>query len=151
MSKTVVLARPHPFIANEMRPLLEGLGYRTKKPDLLADLDNLVGGAAGAVVSLALSSPIEESAEAVVRRLGAVSVKLPLIFASMLPFEQAKQNLGRLAQALQLSVTALGVDEAMANASKLGKRETFVYLSKEDITEPTRRRLAEKVISQHFR
>jgi hypothetical protein len=39
----------------------------------------------------------------------------------------------------------------MANASKLGKREAFVYLSKEDIAEPTRRRLTEKVISQHFR
>jgi predicted secreted hydrolase len=69
----------------------------------------------------------------------------------MLPFEQAKQNLGRLAQAIQLSVTLLGVDDAMANASKLGKRETFVYLSKEDITDPTRRRVTEKLISQHFR
>jgi hypothetical protein len=151
MSNTVVLARPHPFIATEMRPLLEGLGYQTKKPDHLADLDNMVGGAKGAVVSLALSSPIGESAEAVVRRLGAVSDKLPLIFTSMLPFEQAKQNLGRLAQAIQLSVTLLGVDDAMANASKLGKRETFVYLSKEDITDPTRRRVTEKLISQHFR
>jgi hypothetical protein len=79
------------------------------------------------------------------------SDKLPLIFTSMLPFEQARQNLARLAQALQMSVTVLGVEDAMANASKLGKREAFVYLSKEDIAEPTRRRLTEKVISQHFR
>ena len=151
MSKTVVLARPHPFIATEMRPLLEGLGYQTKKPELLADLDSMGRGAAGAVISLAISSPIGETAEAVVRRLGGVSDKLPLIFTSMLPFEQARQNLARLAQSLQMSVTVLGVEDAMANASKLGKREAFVYLSKEDIAEPARRRLTERVISQHFR
>ena len=64
MSMTVVLARPHTFIATEMRPLLEGLGYQTKKPELLADLDSIGRGAAGAVVSLAISSPIGETAEA---------------------------------------------------------------------------------------
>ena len=129
MSKIVVLARPHPFIATEMRPLLENLGYQTKKPELLVDLDSMGRMAAGAVVSLAISSPIGETAEAVVRRLGAASDKLPLIFTSMLPFEQARQNLVRIAQAIQMSVTVLGVEDAMANASKLGKREAFVYLS----------------------
>lgn len=151
MAKTILLARPHPFIATEMRPLLESLGYQIKKPELLADLDSMAHGASGAVVSLAISSPIGETAEAVVRRLGTVSDKLPLIFTSMLPFEQARQNLARLAQTLQMSVSLLGVEDAMANTSKLGKREVFVYLSKEDIAEPTRRRLTEKLISQHFR
>lgn len=151
MSKSVVLARPHPFIATEMRPLLESLGYRTRKPEQLADLDSMVPGAAGAVISLAISSPIGETVEAVVRRLGAASDKLPLIFTAMLPYEQAKQTLARLAQAMQISATVLGVEEAMANASKLGKREAFVYLSKVDIADPTLRRSTEKVISQHFR
>ncbi len=103
------------------------------------------------MVSLAISSPIGETAEEVVRHLGTSSNKLPLIFTSMLPFEQAKHNLGRLAQTLQIPVTVLSADDATANASKLGKRETFVYLSKEDIAEPARRQLAEKVILQHFR
>lgn len=92
-----------------------------------------------------------DSERPVVRKcLGSVSDKLPLILTPMLPFEQAKQNLGRLAQAMQLSVSVLGVNDATANASKLGRRETFVYLSKDDIIDPTWRRVSEKLISQQF-
>lgn len=151
MSKTVILARPHPFIATEMRPLLQRLGYEAKKPEVLNDLDSMALGVNGAVVSLAISSPIGETAEAVVRRLDAISPRLPFIFTSMLPLDQAKQNLARLAQALQIPATIFGVEEAAANASKLGQRQTFVYLSKEDIADPARRGQTEKVILQHFR
>jgi hypothetical protein len=62
MSKSILLARPHPFIVEEMRPLLEQSGYGVTKLERLADLPALAKNCSGAVISLALASPIPESA-----------------------------------------------------------------------------------------
>lgn len=69
MSKNILLARPHPFIVAEMKPFLEENGYTLAKLEAIANMATLAPKAGGAVISMALSSSIPESAEEVFQRL----------------------------------------------------------------------------------
>lgn len=77
MEKKIVLARPHPFVVAEMRPFLAEGGFTVSKPEQLADLPALLAGAAGAVISLALSSSILATAEEVFEHLRRINMRLP--------------------------------------------------------------------------
>ncbi len=128
MSNSVLLARPHPFIVAEMKPLLEQRGYTTTKLEWLADLPNLVGGAAGAVISLALTSPIEASAEEVFAKLRRTAPHLPVIFAALLDVKPALAKLEEIARSAGVEATVLGVEAGNENSMVLGKPETFLYV-----------------------
>ncbi len=65
MSKAVLLARPHPIIIKEMKPFFELNGFSPRKMDSLTDLNANSVNVSGAIISLAVSSSIEESAEEV--------------------------------------------------------------------------------------
>lgn len=73
MSKNVLLARPHPFIVAEMKPFLEEDGYTISRLGALANLPTLAPKAGGAIIALALSSPLPESAETVFTQLRQVA------------------------------------------------------------------------------
>lgn len=90
MNKTVLLARPHPFIVAEMKPFLEQSGYNAVKPEKLDDMASIARSSAGAAISLAVSSA-------------------------------------------------------------LGKPETFLYISKDDLADAARRAIASRMVRRHFR
>lgn len=150
MSKSVLIARPHTFIVSVMKPFLEESGFRTSKLEHISGLQQQSSGISGAVISLALSSSITESAEEVFLTLKSLAPRIPILFAAMLPLEQARPALERIAKQAGIAVTILGIDAAPA-AAQLGRQETFVYVSKEDLTSPERRTMAGRLIQRHFR
>ncbi|OHC75761.1 MAG: hypothetical protein A3H24_06380 [Rhodoferax sp. RIFCSPLOWO2_12_FULL_60_11] len=151
MSKTVLIARPHTFIVAVMKPFLEENGYATDKLEHISGLQSQSTGAAGAVISLALSSSIVESAEEVFLKLKSMAPRTPVLFAAMLSLEQARPALERIAKQAGLQANVLGVDATSAAAAQLGRQETFLYLSKDDLTFPERRATAARLIQRHFR
>jgi len=151
MSKTVLIARPHTFIISAMKPFLEEGGYRIDKLEHISGLASQTSGIAGAVISLALSSTITESAEEVFLKLKNVAVRVPVVFAAMLSFEQARPALERIAKQAGIQATITGLDPTPVVASQLGRPETFLYLSKDDLTSPERRSTAARLIQRHFR
>lgn len=88
MSKSILLARPHPFIFREMKPLLEECRYAVLKPDSLADIDKYGRNCDAAVISLAVVSDIRATAEEVTDRIYRINPRMPVIFASLLPFDR---------------------------------------------------------------
>lgn len=151
MSKTVLIARPHTFIVAVMKPFLEENGYAIDKLEHISGLQSQSIGAAGAVISLALSSSIIESAEEVFLKLKSMAPRTPVLFAAMLSLEQARPALERIAKQAGLQANILGVDATSAAAAQLGRQETFLYLSKDDLTFPERRAIAARLIQRHFR
>lgn len=150
MSKNVLLARPHPFIVAEMRPFLEENGYTISRLDALANLPTLAPKAGGAIISLALSSPLPESAETVFKQLRQVAPRVPVLFASMLSFEQARAGMERLAAQSGVKAVLYGIDSE-ASASQLGHAEAFLYFSKDDLASPERRMVAARMLKHHFK
>lgn len=151
MTKTVLLARPHPFIVAEMKPLLEYSGYAAAKLENLADLATQARSSAGVVISLAVSSSVGESAAEVFTQIRQGVPRVPVLFAAMLPLDKIQSSLERLAKHAGVQATILGVAAGNENAAALGKPETFLYISKDDLTDTTRRAIASRMVQRHFR
>lgn len=151
MPKTVLLARPHPFIVAEMKPFLEENGFKTVKLENLDSLPAQAEGAAGAIISLAVSSSVGASADAVFQRLRKDAPSVPVLFASMLPLDQARPGLERIAKQAGLQANILGADAAPTADARLGRQETFLYFSKDDLASPEQRAKALRLLQRHFR
>lgn len=151
MTKTVLLARPHPFVVAEMKPFLERGGYAAAKLESLADLATQASSGAGVVISLAVSSSLGESAAEVFTQTRQGAPRVPVLFAAMLPLDKIQSSLERLAKHAGVQATILGVVAGNENAVALGKPETFLYFSKDDLTDTTRRAIASRMIQRHFR
>lgn len=150
MGHSVLLARPHPFLVSEMKPWLEQHGYRVARLETLDELPALARGSDGAVVSLALNSPLPASAEEVFRALRAAAPRLPVVFASLLPFEQAKPALGRLAEQAGIEAAVLNVESSWDTEGRLGTPRAFVYIAKDDLADPARREWARNLVARQF-
>lgn len=150
MRKTVLLARPHPFIVAEMKPFLEHCGYDAIKLENLADLATQARGSAGVVISLAVSSSLGESALEVFMRLRQAAPDVPVMFAAMLALDKSTPGLVRLALHTGIDATIIGVTSGNEQTAALGQPQTFLYLSKDDLADATRRALALRLIQRHF-
>ncbi len=150
MRKTVLLARPHPFIVAEMKPFLEHGGFDATKLENLADLATQARGSAGVVISLAVSSSLGESAQEVFTRLREAAPDVPVLFAGMLALDKSTPSLERLATHAGIDATIVGVTPGNERAAALGKPQTFLYLSKDDLADATRRAIALRMVQRHF-
>lgn len=151
MSTTILIARPHTFIVSVMKPFLEECGYGTSKLEHISGLPTLSAAAGGAVISLALSSFIAESADDVFLQLRRAAPRVPVLFAAMLTLDQARPALERIAKQAGLQASIVGLNAAPAAANQLGRQETFLYFSKDDLTSPERRAIATRLVQRHFR
>lgn len=152
MSKKIVLARPHPFIVSQMQPFLADLGYSGEKLERLEDLDgSLDSNTRGAVISLAVTSSLGESAEAVFLKLRQLRAQLPVLFVALLDFAQAQRALQQLAGTAGVAQPVLiDVSEANVRNAMLGKSGAFFYIGRKDLENPARRALAAKMLESHF-
>lgn len=151
MSRQILLARPHPFIVAEMKPFLETHGYAALKPEGSQTLDGLARACAGAVISLAVTSSTGLEADEVLKRVRSSALKLPLVFAGLLSFEKYQQTLERLAQQTGFSGEGLAVAVETEASKMLGSPQGWLYVSKDDLLDPTRRELAARLLKRHFR
>ncbi len=151
MAKTVLLARPHPFIVAEMKPFLEHSDFLAVKLENLADLAVYASKSAGVVISLAVSSSLGESAAEVFTRLRQSAPRVPVLFAAMLALDKSQGSLARLAKHAGIEAMILGVAAENEKAPALGRPETFLYVSKDDLADPARRAMASRMVQRHFR
>ncbi|MGA9666642.1 MAG: hypothetical protein WBQ69_09370 [Gallionella sp.] len=151
MAKSVLLARPHPFIVNEMKPFLEQGGFIPIKLEKLANLPANAAGLAGAIISLAVESSVPESAETVFAELRRVTPRTPVLFAAMLSLAAMKGSLRRIAKGNAIEATILGVEPESKDHPDLGKPDTFLYFCNSDFAAPEKRALAAALIKRHFR
>ena len=150
MSKTIILARPHPFIVSEMKPMLEQAGYTVIKLDDINDLPDLLESADGAVISLAVTSSIPESAEEVLARIHSQSPEIPVLFAGLLEFGKACGILDNMANNMGINAAAFSTETATRSPSALGHPNTLLYVSKDEISDPDRKRMARDLIRKHL-
>lgn len=151
MAKSILLARPHPFIVAEMKPFLEHGGYAAAKLENIANLATQVRSSVGVVISMAVSSSLGKSAAETFTQLRQEFPHVPVMFAAILPFDESMAGLKRLAEHAGVQATILGVATENERATALGKPDTFLYISKDDLADPTRRAIASRMVQRHFR
>lgn len=148
--KLILLARPHPFIVADMKPMLEKGGFGTVVLQKMSDLPTLARQSSGAVISLALASPIDEPPEVVYAKLRRTAPHLPVLFAGLAPLSKIESKLSHLAQAAGIDATIVEISAQNLDSPRLGAVGTFLYVSAEDFSSPNRKDLAARIVARHF-
>lgn len=130
--------------------MLEKSGYSATKLENISDLPTLAGEACGAVISLALTSSIEETAEEVFTRLRNAAPNMPILFAAMLDFSRASGVLKTLAENTGTNATIIDVNSTTENPAALGDKNTFLYVSRDGLTSTGLMPLVESALKKHF-
>lgn len=149
MASHILLARPHPFIVSDMKPFLEEAGFQIIKAEKLSDLTGLARNSSGAVISLAVSSPMDASPEEVIKSLRQTQPMLPLLFASLLPYAEMKEGLKRIGSRAGLITSVFGLDDEGSVAEESGPTG-LLYLSKNDLAGSASRQRALQLVRHHF-
>ncbi|MCI0492776.1 MAG: hypothetical protein L0Z07_07550 [Planctomycetes bacterium] len=148
--KFVLLARPHPFIVADMKPMLEQSGFTATALQKMADLSALARKSSGAVISLALTSPISETPESVFAKLRRSAPEIPVLFAGLPPLAKVSSKLAHLAKEAGIDAAILEIAAEHENSAQLGAPRTFLYVSAEDFSSGERKSLAARIIARHF-
>lgn len=146
--KKVLLARPHAFIVSEMRPFLERNGYQ---PTRLENLDDLhpgkLGTFSGAIISTAVVSSIPAKPAEVFAALRKSYPSLPVIFAGLAGFDSTLPTIQRIVHDIHPGSTILPLDARAETHARLGERDVFLYLNKDDLANGS----AAGILRRHFR
>lgn len=149
MSKKVLLARPHPFIVKEMKPLLDQCGYEVLKPENTSDMVAQAKSCDAAVISLAVVSNMGATAEEVLSEIHKANPKIPIIFASLLPFERVVSTISQMLDKVGIVARVIGASPTAASSST--KAGTLaLYLSQGDLTDITARARAKQLLLRHI-
>lgn len=146
----VLLARPHAFIVNEMRPFLVEAGFSPVRIDSLEQLDQqLRVPAQGAIISTAVTSSLGADAAVVFRRVREWCPHMPVVFAGMADFATMEATVKRAVK--DLCPAALVVGAAGFRLSRPSDRaSTFLVLRKEDLQHEALQQAAVSAIRSHF-
>lgn len=146
--KRVLLARPHAFIVNQMRPFLEGAGYT---PVGARDLDHLrteLGTALkGAIISTAVTSAVNADAATVFRTVRERLPHLPIVFAGMADAATMRITAERAVKDLVTSPILVGPADYRPGS---GRGSTFLILRKDDLLNLEATDLATRALRSHF-
>ena len=150
--KRVLLARPHAFIVDEMKPFLLECGYTPVKVASLDELASVLAQPAqsamnGAVISTAVSSSIGADAATVFARIRAVAPSLPVMFAGMADVATIRTTACR---AVGSVVGDAAFHEAGAWPLRFDRRREFLVLRKEDLTSGAARQSAARALRSLF-
>ncbi|KKO44657.1 hypothetical protein WG68_13965 [Arsukibacterium ikkense] len=144
----ILLARPHPFIVSEMAPFLQEQGFRFNRLLNLDALNDELAKADAAVISLAITSPLPQSAEELLAAIRHIKPSMPIVFASLLPLERVQNSILRLMQAhhQQAAIAAAG---QMVGAAHPGQPATALYFCKDDLADAIKRDAFSKLLKLH--
>jgi hypothetical protein len=148
MSKKVLLARPHAFIVAEMRPFLERSGYQPTRLESLDDMHpGKLGTFSGAIISTAVVSSIAAKPAEVFAALRQHYPSLPVMFAGLTGFDSTLPTIQRIVRDVHPGATILPFNGSTQQYARLGERDVFLFLNKEDIANAA----AESILRLHFR
>lgn len=69
----------------------------------------------------------------------------------MLALQKIRSSLERIANQAGIQATIFGATMENESLTALGKPETFLYISKDDLADRTRREIVPRMIRRHFR
>ncbi|CAA0090606.1 Uncharacterised protein [BD1-7 clade bacterium] len=146
--KTIILARPHPFIVDDMTAFLTTQGYDPlvcREDKTLNHANATV--AHGAIVSTALNAMVSYSVRETIDILHQKKPGLPIVLATLLSVELAEK---------QFSTTIAVEDEKLITCDResltspwLGMPNGYLLLTRDDLLNNSA--LVQPLIERHFR
>jgi DNA-binding NtrC family response regulator len=146
--KRVLLARPHAFIVNQMRPFLLDAGYVAVGAQNLEHLrTELASNFNGAIISTAVTSTVGVDAAAVFRLVRERQPRLPVVFAGMADAATMRTTAERAVKELVASPVFAGPDDYRPGADR---QTSFLILRKDDLLDADAVERAARALRSHF-
>lgn len=150
VEKRVLLARPHAFIVNQMRPFLLEAGYTPVGAQSLEHLVQELGAALqGAIISTAVSSTVDADAATVFRLVREKLPRLPVVFAGMADAATMRLSAERAVRAL-VSMPIIATPQDYRAGAAQDRASTFLVLRKEDLMAGASQQVALRALRSHF-
>ena len=150
VEKPVLLARPHAFIVNQMRPFLLEAGYAPLGAQSLEHLAEVLKGSfRGAIISTAVSSTVAADAATVFRLVREKWPTLPVVFAGMADAATMRLTAERAVKALVSSPVLATPQDYRAGLAQ-DRPSTFLVLRKEDLLPGASHEAALRALRSHF-
>ncbi|PIQ29128.1 hypothetical protein COW36_17950 [bacterium (Candidatus Blackallbacteria) CG17_big_fil_post_rev_8_21_14_2_50_48_46] len=127
--KKILLARPHPFLVQEMSQFLLEEGYFIEPLRSFSELSIQVENSSAVIISTAVSATIQESAREVFA--GLYKYAIPTIFAGLLGVAQARSLIQEAVQDFYsepLIVSAESQERELIDA-----RRPFLFICRDDL------------------
>lgn len=151
MNKQILLARPHPFIVSDMKPFLEQTGFSPVQMKGISELTRLASTSfSGAIISLAVQSTIDESADMVFEAIRKRFPHLPVAFADMLDASMSSQAIKRVIPVSIVNYDVITAEKNNEHRVELGQPSTFVYIRNSDLTTPGTSKIIKLILQRHF-
>lgn len=146
--KKVLIARPHAFVNDEIKAVIENAGFHPLTVGSSIELREIdLSLVSGAVVSLAVNSPVEDSIEDVIEYLRGNQPHLPIAFAALMSFDMAC----RLLSSMGLKNSGLlAVSEQTRRSSELSQATTYIVMQKNELLNGDNMDLLKYILSKHF-
>lgn len=150
IEKRVLLARPHAFIVNQMRPFLLEAGYTPVGVQTLEQLARELGGPLqGAIISTAVSSTVDADAATVFRLVREKLPRMPVVFAGMADAATMRLSAGRAVKAL-VSAPVVATPQEYRAGTLQDRTSIFLVLRKEDLLAGESHGAALRALRSHF-
>ena len=151
-NKYVVLARPHPFIAEHMKKILTEQGYTPVPIQQVTELEELAaqGTVVGAVISTSITSVSGESYVDDFRHLRDMYPDLRVMFATLAKPEDLLQPIARAISSDTLNANVLEINSANQQHPSIGARDTFLLLHEDCVAKPESIRMTAAMVGRHF-
>lgn len=149
--KKVLLARPSVFIVNDMRRLLTDLSFYPTPIKVLDEINlyqksELVG----AVISTAIQSEVKEDYAQVAKALKQFDAGLPIMLATLVPFENLVKALKLKFESNGLSMNFYSIKEASKQFT-LNPIKDALVIHRDDITSESDYQITFSTVQKFFR
>ncbi len=149
--KIVILARPHPFIAEHMKKFLIDKGYTPHPITEIHELDQLDASTMkGIVISTSVVSSIGDSYLDVFQGIRAKYADMPIIFATLGQIEDMIKPISHAISTETDPAKVVVVSPATVGDPSLGTKNTFMLVHKNDLIEPESIKMTSRMIDAHF-
>lgn len=148
--KLVILARPHPFIADSMKALLSRNGYTPMAIEDFNIIETLPREAImGAVIS---TSVVAEGGniEEIFGKVRHMLPEVPIVFATLLETDQAISMLSAELAACMGAPKFIPISALSADEPALGTADGYVIIRKDQIDDPIAAQNADRIVRRHF-
>ena len=151
-TRYVVLARPHPFIAEHMKKFLSEQGYTPLPIQQITELEGLAaqGTVVGAVISTSLTSVSGESYVDDFRHLRDKYPDMRVMFATLGNPEDMLRPIARAISSDSLDAHVLEVKAANQHDPSIGAKDTFLLVHKNCVAKPESIRMTAAMVGRHF-
>lgn len=152
MNKTVIIARPHQMIVENVKTYLKRNNYSPFRLEALSDLNKLEASDKihGAIISTAVTSVVKESYQEVFIEVRNRYPNLPIIFTTIVNLEAMSELLKQSFIKVIPDINFFYLNEEALRKNTFNPDKNFLLVDNKSLTDSKNTTLANEILNSYF-